>query len=303
MDREPAQFGPNSWLIDEMYQQFLDSPDSVSEAWRDFFADYSPGSPAPVSEPPKQQEAAEPVKAEPKKAPEAISKTPAAGATPLRGADATLAKYMEQSLTVPTATSVRTVPAKLLEINRNILNRHLARTRGAKVSFTHMIGWAVVQALKDMPGMRVVFQPVDGKPAAVRHEHVNLGLAVDVKRDDGTRTLLVPNIKEADTLDFARFFSAYEDLIKRVGANKLTPDDFSGTVVSLTNPGTLGTMQSVPRLMNGQAAIIGVGAIGYPAEYEGADARMLAEHGVGKVVTLTSTYDHRVIQGAESGEF
>jgi len=312
MEHEATQFGPNSWLIDEMYQQYLDSPDSVSEPWREFFADYNPDGgqvqpkaekPSEPREKPTPQKAKEPAKAEPKEAADEVSKTAAAEAKPLRGADATLAKYMEQSLAVPTATSVRTVPAKLLEINRNILNRHLARTRGAKVSFTHMIGWAVVQALKSMPGMRVVFQPSDGKPAAVRHEHVNLGLAVDVKRDDGSRTLLVPNIKEADTLDFARFFNAYEDLIKRVGANKLTPDDFSGTVVSLTNPGTLGTMQSVPRLMGGQAAIIGVGAIGYPAEYEGADARMLAEHGIGKVVTLTSTYDHRVIQGAESGEF
>ena len=332
MEREPAQFGPNSWLIEEMYQQYLDSPDSVSEPWRDFFADYSPDggaqaqqqTPAPqepkpeTKKAPEQMKAEEPAKgavrkedpdrdkAEPKKAADEISRTtpaPAAGATPLRGADATLAKYMEASLAVPTATSVRTVPAKLLEINRNILNRHLARSRGAKVSFTHMIGWAVVQALKAMPGMRVVYQVADGKPSAVRNEHANLGLAVDVKRPDGSRTLLVPNIKEADTMDFARFFTAYEDLIKRVGANKLTPDDFSATTVSLTNPGMIGTVQSVPRLMSGQAAIIGVGSIAYPAEYEGSDPHTLAELGVGKVVTLTSTYDHRVIQGAESGEF
>jgi 2-oxoglutarate decarboxylase len=324
MEREQAQFGPNSWLIEEMYQQYLDSPESVAEPWRDFFADYNPGSDGPATASPVvPAETAEPAakaKAEPKPAePEAVKGKPAepkekqkevslstpttAGVQPLRGADATLAKYMESSLTVPTATSVRTIPAKLLEINRNILNRHLARSRGAKVSFTHMIGWAVVQALKDMPGMRVVYQVADGKPAAVRNEHVTLGLAVDVKRSDGSRTLLVPNIKEADTMDFGRFFTAYEDLIKRVGVNKLTPDDFSGTVVSLTNPGMIGTVQSVPRLMAGQAAIIGVGAIGYPAEYEGADPQTLAELGVGKVVTLTSTYDHRVIQGAESGEF
>src|SRR5207248_4254964 len=128
-------------------------------------------------------------------------------------------------------------------------------------------------------------------------------LAVDVKRPDGSRTLLVPNIKEADTMDFARFFTAYEDLIKRVGANKLTPDDFSATTVSLTNPGMIGTVQSVPRLMAGQACIVGVGSIGYPAEFVGADPDSLAELGVGRVVTLTSTYGHRVIQGAESGEF
>ncbi|HJT37569.1 MAG TPA: 2-oxo acid dehydrogenase subunit E2, partial [Actinomycetota bacterium] len=304
MEREPAQFGPNRWLIDEMYLQYLESPDSVSEPWREFFDDYHPDGKrdTPAQEKPEAPEAAEPAETASKKA-QGVPSRAAAGASPLRGADATLARYMEQSLTVPTATSVRTVPAKLLEVNRNILNRHLARSRGAKVSFTHLIGWALVKALKAMPGMRVVYQASDGKAGAVRHEHVNLGLAVDVKRDDGSRTLLVPNIKEADAMDFAGFFSTYEDLIKRVGANKLTPDDFSGTVVSLTNPGMIGTVQSVPRLMAGQAAIIGVGAISYPAEYEGADPRVLAEHGVGKVVTLTSTYDHRVIQGAESGEF
>ena len=209
-------------------------------------------------------------------------------------------------MTVPTATSVRTVPAKLLEVNRALLNRHLARTSGAKVSFTHLIGWAVVRALRSVPALNAAFvADADGRgtPGVVRHEHVGLGLAVDLERPDGSRALVVPVVKAADTLDFRGFVLAYEDLVRRAHTGKLTPDDFAGATVTLTNPGTLGTVQSVPRLMAGQGAIVGVGALGYPAEYQGADRRSLASFGVGPVVTLTSTYDHRIIQGAESGLF
>ena len=227
-------------------------------------------------------------------------------ATPLRGAASRIVANMEASLAVPTATSVRTVPARLLEVNRLILNNQLARTTGAKVSFTHLIGYAVVRALSDVPALNSAFvADVDGtgKPGVVHHKHVGLGLAVDQEKSDGSRTLLVPCIKDADTLDFRSFVLAYEDLIRKVHTNKIAPDDFAGTTVSLTNPGTLGTVQSVPRLMPGQGAIIGVGALGYPAGFEAADPRVLAELGLGKVVTLTSTYDHRIIQGAESGLF
>ncbi len=151
--------------------------------------------------------------------------------------------------------------------------------------------------------MNASFGFVDGTPSVVRHAQVNLGLAIDQQKADGTRTLLVPNIKHADAFDFAAFHAAYEDLIRRARTNKLTVDDFAGTTVSLTNPGTIGTLHSVPRLMPGQGVIVGVGAITYPPEYEGADPQTLAEIGVSKTVTLTSTYDHRIIQGAESGEF
>src|SRR6185503_20936500 len=151
--------------------------------------------------------------------------------------------------------------------------------------------------------MNSSFGVVDGKPSVVRHEHVNLGLAIDLEKSDGSRTLIVPNVKQADTLDFASFHAAYEDLVRRARNNQLTPDDLSGTTVSITNPGTIGTMHSVPRLMPGQGVIVGVGAIIYPPEYHGADPHTIAYIGVSKVVTLTSTYDHRVIQGAESGEF
>ena len=213
---------------------------------------------------------------------------------------------MEASLGVPTATSVRTVPARLLEVNRQILNNQLARTTGAKVSFTHLIGYAIVRALCDVPALNATFVEDaggSGKPGVIHHKHVGLGLAVDQQKSDGSRTLLVPCIRDADTLDFRGFVMAYEDLIRKIHTGKISPDDFGGTTVSLTNPGTLGTAQSVPRLMPGQGAIIGVGALGYPAGYEAADPRVLAQLGLGKVVTLTSTYDHRIIQGAESGIF
>ena len=227
-------------------------------------------------------------------------------ATPLRGAASRIVANMEASLAVPTATSVRTVPARLLEVNRLILNNQLARTTGAKVSFTHIIGYAVVRALHDVPALNAAFvadADGTGKPGVIHHKHVGLGLAVDQEKSDGSRTLLVPCIKDADTLDFRSFVLAYEDLIRKIHTNKIAPDDFAGTTVSLTNPGTLGTVQSVPRLMPGQGAIIGVGALGYPAGFEAADPRVLAQLGLGKVVTLTSTYDHRIIQGAESGLF
>jgi 2-oxoglutarate dehydrogenase E1 component len=213
---------------------------------------------------------------------------------------------MKASLAVPTATSVHPVPAKLLEVNRSVINNQLGRTTGGKVSFTHLIGWAVVRALRAVPALNSNFVPeIDekGTPGVVHHQHVGLGLAVDVERSDGSRALLVPCVKRADELDFAGFLHAYEDLVRKVRTNKLSVDDFSGVTVTITNPGTLGTTQSVPRLMPGQGAIIGVGSLAYPAEFAAADPAALAELGVSKVVVLTSTYDHRVIQGAESGLF
>jgi 2-oxoglutarate decarboxylase len=333
------EFGPNVGLIDEIYRQYLDDPASVSEAWREFFAEHAPEGEDPGTshdsghdEPHEERQngsssAKRPAaKAKPEPTAKAGAKTgdttgektgekapaarkaksapaPEGEQVPLKGIAARIVESMETSLTVPTATSVRTVPARLLEVNRNILNNHLKRNRSSKVSYTHLIGYAVVRALASMPGMRAAYAEVDGKPHLVRAEHVNLGLAVDVKRDDGTRVLLVPNIKEADTLDFAGFVAAYEALVRKVRGNSLGVEDFAGTTVTLTNPGTVGTVSSVPRLMTGQSAIIGVGTIAFPAEYQGADPRALAEMGVGKVLSLTSTYDHRVIQGAESGEF
>ncbi len=223
--------------------------------------------------------------------------------TPLRGAPARTAQNMDLSLTVPTATSVRSVPVKLLIDNRIVINNHLARARGGKVSFTHLIGYALVKALKDMPEMNNGFDVIDGKPTLIKPKHVNLGLAIDMAKPDGTRQLLVPSIKAAESMDFATFWTAYEDLIRKARSNKLTVADFQGTTISLTNPGTIGTNHSVPRLMKGQGCILGVGSMDYPPEYQGASEETLTRNAVSKVMTLTSTYDHRVIQGAQSGEF
>jgi 2-oxoglutarate decarboxylase len=328
-----AGFGPNEWLVYEMYQQWLKDPDSVDKAWWDFFADYkrdpvpaaaqangspvsvaappAPASPAPVTPAPASPAPVTPA------APAAAAASPPPPATvapvapvapvttarPLKGAAARVVSNMESSLTVPTATSVRAIPAKLLIDNRTVINNHLRRGRGGKVSFTHLIGFALVRAVREMPVMNRAFADIDGKPAVVDSEHVNIGLAIDLHKDDGTRQLVVPNIRNAETLDFARFLAAYEDIIRRARANKLTADDFVGTTISLTNPGTIGTVHSVPRLMAGQGAIVGVGAMEYPAEYQGAAPETLARLAVSKVMTLTSTYDHRIIQGAESGDF
>ncbi len=287
-----GSFGPNAWLVDDMYDRFLADPTSVSEAWREFFADYK-RSPVAVATPAATSLSA---------APSVIDNA----ATPLRGAAARIVANMTASLSVPTATSVRSVSARLLEINRAALNESLARTTGAKVSFTHLIAFAMIRGLAQVPNMNASFvDAVDekGTPGVRRHEHVGLGLAVDVEKSDGTRTLMVPVITDADTYDFRGFLLAYEDKIRKVHSGTAGADDYAGASVSLTNPGTIGTVQSVPRLMPGQGAIFGVGALGWPAGFEAADPRALAELGVGKVLTLTSTYDHRIIQGAESGMF
>ncbi|GAB2766752.1 multifunctional oxoglutarate decarboxylase/oxoglutarate dehydrogenase thiamine pyrophosphate-binding subunit/dihydrolipoyllysine-residue succinyltransferase subunit [Nocardioides salsibiostraticola] len=223
--------------------------------------------------------------------------------TVLRGAPARTVANMDASLAVPTATSVRSVPVKLLWDNRTVINNHLARARGGKVSFTHLIGYAMVKALRSMPEMNVGYALVDGKPNLITPAHINLGLAIDVKKSDGTRTLLVPAIKAAESMDFAAFWTAYEDVVGKSRDGKLTVADFQGTSISLTNPGGIGTVSSVPRLMQGQGAIIGVGAMEYPPEWQGASPEAIASNAISKIMTLTSTYDHRVIQGAQSGEY
>lgn len=265
--------------------------------------------PAPVARPRPETKAAEPAKGTTNPVPK--ESRPAAPApakdepsyTVLRGAPARTVQNMDSSLTVPTATSVRSVPVKLLWDNRTVINNHLARARGGKVSFTHLIGFAMVKALRVMPEINVGYDVVDGKPNLITPAHINLGLAIDVPKPDGTRQLLVPSIKAAESMDFASFWTAYEDIVRKARDNKLTIQDFQGTTISLTNPGGIGTSHSVPRLMKGQGAIIGVGAMEYPAEWQGASAEAIARNAISKVMTLTSTYDHRVIQGAQSGEY
>ena len=291
--------GQNAWLVDEMYEQYKADPHSVSTSWQEFFADYGNDKSSVITARP------EPILTSP------TAPTATASVTlvkplgePIRGAAARIVANMEASLGVPTATSFREVPARLLEVNRAIINSYLQRTRGNKTSFTHLIGYAVVRAIADsMPVMNSTFIDDDSGPRVVRNEHVNLGVAVDVTKADGSHTLLVPCITRADTLDFQGFVDAYEELIRKVRSNKLGADDMAGTTVSLTNPGTVGTLQSVPRLMPGQGCIIGVGTIDFPTEFQAADPAALAELGVSKIVTITSTYDHRIIQGAESGLF
>jgi 2-oxoglutarate decarboxylase len=221
----------------------------------------------------------------------------------IRGAAARIVSNMDASLQVPTATSVRAVPAKLLSDNRIVINNHLARGRGGKVSFTHLIGWALVRAVAVHPEMNHSFAVVDGKPVTVIPAGVNLGIAIDLARPDGSRSLVVPSIKNADTMDFRQYWQSYEDLVRRARRNGLTADDLGGTTITLTNPGGIGTVHSMPRLMPGQGAIIGVGAMEHPAQFAGMSEEQLAEHAISKVITLTSTYDHRIIQGAQSGEF
>jgi 2-oxoglutarate dehydrogenase E1 component len=304
--------GPNSGLVEDLYQRFLDDPRSVDDRWRAYFSGDAP--PSNDTPPPKDgpDSVATPAPAPSRPGPRVLDGDEP---EPLRGGAARTVENMEESLGVPTATSVRAVPAKLLEVNRQILNNQLARTGAgtgtgkgtgsgtARVSFTHLIAFAVVRALEDFPNLNSSFAIEDAKPVVIRHQHVNLGLAVDVKRRDGTHSLLVPCIKGADTYDFAGFWRAYEELITKVRSGDISPDDFRGTTCTITNPGMIGTVHSVPRLMSGQGFIVGVGSIGYPAEFEGADPAALAQLGVSKITTLTNTYDHRITTGAESGEF
>ena len=316
-DNPLASFGTNEWIVEEMYQRYLNDPSSVDPAWHDFFADYKPAldsafAAAPAAAAPKAEP--KPVKAEPVKStepgpekPEPAKAKPAytkgGKNIPLRGVAGKIVENMDASLSVPTATSVRAVPAKLMADNRIVINNHLARGRGGKVSFTHLIGYAMVKALAVHPEMNNHFSVVDGKPNMIVPEHVNLGIAIDLSKPDGSRTLVVPSIKGCERMDFRQFWQAYEDVVRRARRNELTMEDYSGTTISLTNPGGIGTVHSQPRLMVNQSAIIGVGAMEYPAPFQGMSDAQLAELAVSKIITLTSTYDHRVIQGAQSGEF
>ena len=375
-------FGANDWLVDEMYEQYLQDPSSVDPAWVEYFKTNKPGTPATSSAastssaskgvppiPKAQQKAAAPVApapvvapvaapvqpvaapaqpvapapvaapVQPVAAPAPVAPAPVAAAPvsqpivretataqptpadpvvkpapvlitpgasslePIRGVSARVVQSMEASLSVPTATSVRAIPAKLMIDNRIVINNHLARGRGGKVSFTHIIAYAMIKAVRAMPEMNAFFGEIDGKPAIGKPEHINLGVAIDLAKADGSRQLLVPSVKGCEDLDFAQFWNAYEALIKKARGGSLTVEDFAGTTMSITNPGTIGTVHSVPRLVQGQGLILGVGAMDYPAEFQGASEETLINSAVSKVITLTSTYDHRIIQGAQSGDF
>ena len=246
----------------------------------------------------------QPTPADPIVKPVPVLVTPSASSLePIRGVAARVVQSMEASLSVPTATSVRAVAAKLMIDNRIVINNHMKRARGGKVSFTHIIAYAMIKAVRAMPEMNSFFGDIDGKPAVGHPEHINLGIAIDLAKADGSRQLLVPSVKGCEDLDFAQFWGAYEAVIKKARTATLSVEDFAGTTMSITNPGTLGTVHSVPRLVQGQGLILGVGALDYPAEFHGASDETLARMAISKVITLTSTYDHRVIQGAQSGDF
>ena len=296
-------FGSNATYVEGLLERYKSDPKLVDESWQTYFSDLlNGGSPSDVSPaaPPAPVAA---VEAAPAKQPVAVPLAPDTEPKPITGVGKKIVENMEQSLTVPTATSFRNIPVKVLEENRRIINEHLASQGRGKVSFTHIIAWAIVQAVKTYPHLNFGFGVINGVPSRLEHENINLGIAIDIEKKDGSRSLLVPNIKGANAMNFAEFFAGYNEQVKKARDGKLEIADFQGTTISLTNPGTIGTAASNPRLMSGQSAIIATGAIEYPAEYAAMTSGALSAIGISKTVTVTSTYDHRVIQGAESGMF
>ncbi len=353
-------FGFNSGYVEDLYALYRQNPESVSESWREFFADFDPGpaySSSLGAEPSESQAKATMIAQGADRAPRASDRptgdgapsepatpsapAPSASATPtppapsapstngasgdgaalparlaapeialpegaeasrIKGVGARIVENMEASLTIPTATSVREMAVKLLQENRRLINRHQRTTGGDKVSFTHLIAFAIIRAMEAVPSMKAAYRETADGPERIDPASTSFGLAIDIEKR-GKRQLLVPNVKAAETLSFAGFLGAYNDIVKRARDGKLTLDDFQSTTATLTNPGGIGTQLSVPRLMPGQSVIIAVGGIGFPPEYAGMDAGELSRLGLSPVMTMTSTYDHRVIQGAESGEF
>jgi len=282
----------NAAFVQVMYEQYLRDPASVGEEWRKLF-DNGKVAELPIIPTNRSEvlgsgeQGAVPSAPPPATAPRSAL-PPSTSLTPITGPAARLAQNMADSLSVPTATSFREIAVDVLDARRRELNAQLAAA-GKKISYTHLIGYAIVRAARELPVMTHAFQDVDGKPHRFDPHAVNLGLAVDVEKKDGSRALVVPVIKHAEGMDFATFHTTYEALVDKARTNKLVPDDFAGATITLTNPGTIGTVASVPRLMRGQGSIIATGAI-----------RTI---GGAKVMTITSTYDHRIIQGAESGMF
>ena len=316
-------FGAKATYVEGLLSRFLINPQSVDESWRSYFTELL--GEGPITAQPETSENGRSASADtktataaapaPQSAPKIAPTEPqiAKGtdqspgqATPMRGAALKIVENMEASLAVPTATSQRRIPVKLLDENRRIINQHL-QENGGKASYTHVIAWAILKALEEFPQLNDGFALVEGTPggtpARIRRENINLGVAIDLEKKDGTHSLLVPNIKNANTLSFSKFLTAYDDVVMRARSGKLQVADFQGTTISLTNPGTIGTVASMPRLMAGQSVIIATGAIEYPAEYQAMAPTTLSQLGISKAITISSTYDHRIIQGAESGAF
>jgi 2-oxoglutarate dehydrogenase E1 component len=320
-------FGANATYVEGLLSRFRSNPELVDESWRTYFAELL-GEPAIASSTETSENGrgataavvteetvpAKPARsaatkagaaaaAERKPTPTVAAEETRGEAIPIRGAARKIVENMEASLSVPTATSQRRIPVKLLDENRRMINEHLEENDRGKASYTHLIAWAILRALTEFPQLNDGFDLISNEPARLRRQDVSLGVAIDVAKKDGTRTLLVPNIKNANKLRFAEFLTAYDDVVKRAREGKLQLADFQGTTISLTNPGTIGTVASTPRLMAGQSVIIATGAIEYPAEYQAMAPVALSQLGISKAITISSTYDHRIIQGAESGAF
>ena len=293
---ELEKFGANTWFIEYLHDEFTKSPENVPEQWRKFFGNISGkdgGNGKNISD-----------KFVPFGGNEILPKPGDNDEVQIiAGSSEKILGNMVNSLSVPVATSQRSIPVKLLEENRTLINNHLKRSNKGKISFTHLISWAILKAVESMPVMNNAFTVIDGKPHLIKRKDVNLGLAIDIEKKDGSRSLIVPNIKSANKLNFKEFWNAYEDLVSRSRKGTIDPNEFLGTTITLTNPGTLGTVASVPRLMIGQGTIIATGAIQYNAEYQAMSPTTISTLGISKVMNITSTYDHRIIQGAESGLF
>ncbi|MCL2653156.1 MAG: multifunctional oxoglutarate decarboxylase/oxoglutarate dehydrogenase thiamine pyrophosphate-binding subunit/dihydrolipoyllysine-residue succinyltransferase subunit [Propionibacteriaceae bacterium] len=304
-----ATFGDNEWLIASMRRRFDADPSSVGADWAAFFgggttADAANTEPSPQESLPVVADrpptggplSADMPEVRPAETPNALT------FERLRGARLATVGNMTESLQVPTATSFRAVPMKLVIEQRATINNFLRRTRGGKVSFTHLVAFALIQAIKDTPVMNDCFTVVDGQPTVRHNPSINLGVAIDLNTGPD-RTLVVPVIRGCEAMNFGEFWRTYEDVVGRAKAGTAQADDMTGATVSITNVGAIGTMASRPRLMAGQGTILGIGSIDYPAPFGGTAERRLADFGVSKSMTISSTYDHRIIMGAQSGEF
>lgn len=294
---ELEKFGANTWFVESLFKQYQENPSSVPEQWKNFFGNVTEGTKENRNKNQKFNDHIAYTNFEmPKPDPDDDTQV-------IAGSFARILDNMNNSLAIPVATSQRTIPVKLLEENRNLINRHLQKINQGKISFTHLISWAILKAITKIPVMNSTFSIIDGKPTVIKRNKVNLGIAIDIEKKDGSHSLIVPNIKNADKMSFKQFLMTYEDLVSRSRKGLMDPSEFMGSTITLTNPGTIGTVTSIPRLMVGQGVIIATGAIQYPAEYQAMSPATISTLGISKVMNITSTYDHRIIQGAESGLF
>lgn len=294
---ELEQFGANTWFVESLFKQYLENPATVPDQWKNFFSNISGETKDHTTKITKTAASPSMLNIDFPK-PDSDDDTQV-----IAGSSARILDNMNNSLTIPVATSQRTIPVKLLEENRILINRHWKKANQGKISFTHLISWAILKAITSVPVMNTAFSIVEGKPIVIKRKKVNLGIAIDIEKKDGSRSLIVPNIKNADKMGFTQFLMTFEDLVIRSRKGLIDLSEFMGTTITLTNPGTIGTVTSVPRLMVGQGTIIATGAIQYPAEYQAMSPGTISTLGISKVMNITSTYDHRIIQGAESGLF